>query len=227
MNNKNNSSSQNNSSPFPKLKPKGSIILHQTSKNKESNEKSNNNEINKSNENTENANFLSKLKLFDPNPKINSNRNSIKHSKTFIPNDMIFEENEKNEKNEKKDKINEIKTNNEKNKMTKTQTVKEDNMNKNDEPQRDIAEKLRVSAKLHFNKAKKMFTSFSGYLKDNYLSKINLNLNFNLIKKDDKTFNFTKPPNFEENENHWNYAQLLLDNNILDFTSKFKKIIYF
>ena len=224
MNNKNNSSSQNNSSPFPKLKPKGSIILHQTSKNKESNEKSNNNEINKSNENTENTNFLSKLKLFDPNPKTNRNSNSIKHSKTFIPNDMIFEE---NEKNEKKEKTNEIKTNNEKNKMTKTQTIKEDNMNKKDEPQKDIAETLRISAKLHFNKAKKMFTSFSGYLKDNYLSKINLNLNFNLIKKDDKTFNFTKPPNFEEIENHWNYDKLLLDNNILDFTSKFKKIIYF
>ena len=43
----------------------------------------------------------------------------------------------------------------------------------------------------------------------------------------DKTFNFTKPPNFEEIENHWNYAKLLLDYNILDFTSKFKISIYF
>ena len=230
MNNQNNSSSQSNSSPFPKLKPKGSIILHQIPKINESNE-SNNNKSNISNENTENTSFLSKLKLFDPNLKINDNNNSIRHSKTYKPNDIIFQENEEKEKKDKineKNEINEIKTNNEKIKVTKAQTVNEDNMNKNDERKKDIADALRLSAKLHFNNAKKMFNSFSGYLKDNYLSKINLNLmNFNLIKKEDKTFNLTKPPNFEEIENHWNYAKLLLDYNILDFTSKFKITIYF
>ena len=62
---KSNSSSQNNSNsnPFPKLKPRGSIIINQKSKieNKSPEVPDNSNLNNKRN------NFLSILKRFDPN----------------------------------------------------------------------------------------------------------------------------------------------------------------
>ena len=75
----------------------------------------------------------------------------------------------------------------------------------------------------------------SGYINDNVINKININFNIlknekskesdtNSIYKNIK-INFEKPSNFEEIEEHWKYEKILLDNDILDFTSKIKKYI--
>ena len=86
--NSNTSSSENNSNPFPKLKPTGSIYIHQIPI--ESDNKSSQNNSNTTQEKEE-KDFLSKLRVFDPNAKINTNNyNDIKHSKTFKPSTSVF-----------------------------------------------------------------------------------------------------------------------------------------
>ena len=91
----------------------------------------------------------------------------------------------------------------------------------------------RFSTKKTIEYANKLFHSFTGYINDNVINKINLNnLNFYKNKENDSDslykdleIKFEKPSNFGEIEEQWNYEKNLLDYDILDFTSK-TKIFY-
>ena len=93
-------------------------------------------------------------------------------------------------------------------------------------------ESKRLSIKKTIEYSNKLFHSITGYINDNVINKINLNLNLNF--KNDKNndslykdleIKFEKPSNFGEIEEQWNYEKHLLDYDILDFTSK-SKIFY-
>ena len=92
MDNKNNStkkpSSQHDSNPFPKLKPKGSIFIHQIPPKQE------NKELNKSaNESSNATDFFSKLKFFQSKSQgpdqSQKNQVTLKNSRTLQPSDKF------------------------------------------------------------------------------------------------------------------------------------------
>ena len=107
------SSSQNNSNtnPFPKLKPKGSIMINHIPKKTDNNNTSQNNNFISNQKKSDS--FLSKLRIFDPNPKqkINSNSDTIRHSKTIDPS-FLESINDKKINKDNKDNIYETKDNN-------------------------------------------------------------------------------------------------------------------
>ena len=228
--NSNTSSSENNSNPFPKLKPTGSIYIHQIPI--ESDNKSSQNNSNKTQEKEE-KDFLSKLRVFDPNAKINTNNyNDIKHSKTFKPSTSVFnkEINKDNmyeiKEDENEKEIDEVLNINKERELLSKNTQQNETGNNNDN-KKDIIDPLRLSAKNAFNSVKGLFSSLSGYLNENVINKINFNFNKPEENKE-KTFansinideNFEKPQHFEEIEKIWNYEKILLEYNILDITSK-------
>ena len=237
MENKNNStkkpSSQNNSNPFPKLKPKGSIILHQIPQKQEKNE------LSKSPKRSNIAtDFLSKIKFFQPktqgSDQNQKNQVTLKHSRTMQPSDKLIltkkgktETSKENKDILKKNKSSEIKINAEKAKFEKRQASCTINDNSKDNDSK------RFSTKKTIEYANKLFHSFTGYINDNVINKINLNnLNFYKNKENDSDslykdleIKFEKPSNFGEIEEQWNYEKNLLDYDILDFTSK-TKIFY-
>ena len=213
-----NSSSENNSSPFPKLKPKGSIYVNEINNNSNNDSRSFQKKSNKSKEKEEENDFLSKLKLFDPNAKINNNR----HSNPFKP--SVYE-NVKKDNNYNEKEIDEpLNINKEKEKLSRKKLSYE--MPNNNEDKKGKGYTKRLSAKNTFDSAKKLFNSLSDYVNENIINKINFNFNKNDEKE--KSFsdtinldeNFEKPENFEEIEKIWHYKKLLLEYNILDITSK-------
>ena len=245
MENKNNStkkpSSQNNSNPFPKLKPKGSIILHQIPQKQEKNE------LSKSPKRSNIAtDFLSKIKFFQPktqgSDQNQKNQVTLKHSRTMQPSDkLILTKKDKTETSKenkdilKKNKSSEIKI---KKEDKKENEKGEDNLDDimNIDAEKAKFEKRQASCTINDNSkdndskrfstkktieyANKLFHSFTGYINDNVINKINLN---SLYK--DLEIKFEKPSNFGEIEEQWNYEKNLLDYDILDFTSK-TKIFY-
>ena len=234
------SSSQNNSNtnPFPKLKPKGSIMINHIPKKTDNNNTSQNNNFISNQKKSDS--FLSKLRIFDPNPKqkINSNSDTIRHSKTIDPS-FLESINDKKINKDNKDNIYETKDNN----KDKDKDI-DDILNINKEKENFIKKKLscdieekkdikdikdtkRSSIKNPLESAKKIFSSLSGYLNENIINRINTNY-FGSNKDKDKIIdiNFEKPPNFDEIEKSWNYGKILIDNNILDFTSKSYKYIF-
>ena len=255
----NNTSSQTNSniSPFPKLKPRGSLNINQLpNKNENNNNISQNNTSNSFESKKENT-FLSRLRIFEPKANNNNNNkndndiNMIRHSKTLRPSflDNLFnKENQDNKdnKDKKENKINKDNKDKKNNKDNKTNfhdniyETKDNNKDEKDnkdynkkyslnlEEKENIKDPKRLSLINPFESARKIFSSLSGYLNDNIINKININFNMNNKDKDsnDNNFviNFDKPANFGEIEKHWNYGKILLDNNILDFTSKSYKI---
>lgn len=258
MENKNNStkkpSSQNNSNPFPKLKPKGSIILHQIPQKQEKNE------LSKSPKRSNIAtDFLSKIKFFQPKTQSSDqnqkNQVTLKHSRTLQPSDkLILTKKDKTETSKenkdilKKNKSSEIKI---KKEDKKENEKGEDNLDDimNIDAEKAKFEKRQASCTINDNSkdndskrfstkktieyANKLFHSFTGYINDNVINKINLNnLNFYKNKENDSDslykdleIKFEKPSNFGEIEEQWNYEKNLLDYDILDFTSK-TKIFY-
>ena len=220
-NSKTSSEKNSDSNPFPKLKPMGSIYINQIPKKDDKDKTTENlNSFGPENE----SNFLSKLKIFDPHPNIHPD--TIKHSRTFLPSYLENDDSNKEKGNAYnfKEKGNEeeeiINIDNENKKLPKklSAEINIDNNNINKKVDK------RLSAKNPFDVAKKFFHSISGYVNDNIINKINFNKNDN-EKKDnpnqkDLEIIFEKPLNFEEIEKQWYYEKLLLDNNILDFTSK-------
>ena len=215
MENKNNSktnssNNSNSSSPFPKLKPKGSIYIQQIPLNVE-----NNNQISQKKKDSEKTNkeegpdFFSRLKIFDPNAKKN-NSDSLKHSKTLNP--PLSEDHDKDGLK----------------KITKKHSSFEIN-GPSIEDKKEIKEENNFSVRNSLISAKKLFQNVGDYINDNIINKINFNFNFSKSDKDNTVnldINFEKPANFGEIEKYWNYAKLLLDYNILDFGSKSIKINY-
>ena len=193
------SNNSNNSSPFPKLKPKGSINIQQIPLDAESTNKISKKEkdVKKSNKEEE-TDFFSRLKVFDPNANKN---NFLKHSKTLNTD------------------INNIKEND-----LKKLSKKHSSCELNGPSIEDKNEDNTFSVRNSLITAKKLFQNFGDYINDNIINKINFNFNF--IKTDNLGINFEKPANFGEIEKCWNYVKLLLDYNILDFGSKFIKINY-
>ena len=258
----NNTSSQTNSniSPFPKLKPRGSLNINQLpNKNENNNNISQNNTSNSFESKKENT-FLSRLRIFEPKANNNNNNkndndiNMIRHSKTLRPSflDNLFNKENQDNKDNKDKKENKINKDNKDNKDKKNNKdnktnfhdniyeTKDNNKDEKDnkdynkkyslnlEEKENIKDPKRLSLINPFESARKIFSSLSGYLNDNIINKININFNMNNKDKDsnDNNFviNFDKPANFGEIEKHWNYGKILLDNNILDFTSKSYKI---
>lgn len=258
MENKNNtikkSSSQNYSNPFPKLKPKGSIILHQIPPKQEKKE------LNKSPKRSNIAtDFLSKIKFFQPksqgSEQNQKNQVNLKHSRTLQPSDKISltkkdktETSKENKDIFKKNKSSEINIKKEDKKVNnKGEDNLDDIMNIDEEKAKfekrqasctindssKDTESKRLSIKKTIEYSNKLFHSITGYINDNVINKINLNLNLNF--KNDKNnsdslykdleIKFEKPSNFGEIEEQWNYEKHLLDYDILDFTSK-SKIFY-
>ena len=209
MENKNSSSkkpsSQNNSNPFPKLKPKGSILIHQIPPKQEKNE------LQKSPKQSNIASdFLSKIKFFQPksqgSDQNQKNQVTLKHSKTLQPSDKLNsgKKDQKETIKEKLDIFNIFK----KNKSSEIKDKKEDKKqnNKNEDNIDDLmnidAEKAKFakrqascsinntskdadsksfSTKKTIEYANKIFHNISGYINDNVINKINnLNLNLNL-----------------------------------------------
>ena len=211
------SSSQNNSNsnPFPKLKPKGSIILKELPKYSEKN---------KSNEEKKENSFLSKLKIFDPNPKIVSNNNIIKHSKTLDP--SLFDNySNKNNNNENKEKGNDVNNTNKENQRLSYKKTDINEDKKDTKDIKDIKDPKRLSLKKNLDSAKIFFRGLGGYVNKNFISKINLNFiksnkEKNENSSNDLGINFEKPANYAEIEKFWNNQKLLLNFNILDLTSK-------
>ena len=188
-----NSSSENNLSPFPKLKPKGSIYVNEINNNSNNDSRSFQKKSNKSKEKKEENDFLSKLKVFDPNANINNNR----HSNPFKP--SVYE-NVKKDNNYNEKEIDEpLNINKEKEKLSRKKLSYE--MPNNNDDKKGKGYTKRLSAKNTFDSAKKLFNSLSDYVNE-------------------KDENFEKPENFEEIEKIWHYKKLLLEYNILDITSK-------
>jgi hypothetical protein len=204
---------KNNSNPFPKLKPKGSILIHQKTPKQEKNE------LSKSPKRSNLANdFLSKLKLFQPktqgSEQNQKNQVSLKHSRTLQPNEKLsFLKKGKTEKNKetkdilKKNKSNEIKSKKEdKKEKEKDEDNCEDNLDDimNIDAEKAKFAKRQVSCTINDNSkdkdskglstkktieyANKFFHSITGYINDNVIktvNKINLNLNFIKNKEND------------------------------------------
>lgn len=219
MENKNNTKTpyknDTDSNPFPKLKPMGSIYINQIPKKSDIDKTSENkNSLDSEKE----SDFLSKLRIFDPHPNIH--QDSIKHSKTFLPSLIESNDTSKEKGNiddiKEKDKEDGDKNNNNEN-INSTKKKLSADIN-NEEKQEE-----KGSGYNPFNAAKKFFKSISGYVNDNFINKITSNKSENeeenLNKKEIENI-FEKSPNFQEIEKYWNYQKLLLDNNILDFTSK-------
>ena len=207
-NTSNSNSSKKDSNPFPKLRPTGSLVINQTSNKTKTGQIAS----------QPSQSFLSKLKIFEPNQ--NKFFNNIRHSKTV-------EINEKDMSNEKE----EIKKNES---FTEKQIIQNRNsFGEKDNKKKDEEEKedKQVSSKTEFdeNKRKSFLLGFTDNLKkinktikdgtkifENQKNKI---MNF-INQKIYNDIKFEKPKNFEEIEKQWNYAKILLDNNILDCTSK-------
>ena len=198
--------SNNNSNPFPKLKPKGSIIINQIPKSNDNNKKSQEKSSN-SNQKSKESNVFSRLKIFDSNAKKTSDDNDIKHSRTFLPSFFSSKDNN-NEKDKKKEALQNKKvSNNEKEEKT------------------DKKEPKRLSLRNTLDWGKKLFSDIGDYFNDNVINKINVNFNnFNFLKFNNLDIKFEKPEHFDEIEKYWNYEKNLLDNNFLDFTSKSKTL---
>ena len=273
-----------NPNPFPKLKPKGSIFIHQIPP---KSEKDNSSIFSKEIEGK--SDFFSKLKFFQNNqgPTQSDKNELIKHSRTMKSSkeniNIIKNLNSETtkEKKDKKDILSKKDTISEKIEIFETKEKKEDkkveskneenneeidNLNINLEQEKfakrqiscSIENKINInkeenndikdnkdnnnrnynkknSGKIALDYASKFLKNVSGYINDNVINKININ--FNLLKneksKESDTnsiyknikINFEKPSNFEEIEEHWKYEKILLDNDILDFTSKIKKYI--
>jgi hypothetical protein len=203
-------SSKRDSNPFPKLKPTGSLVIKQTQNKTKTGEIAS----------QPSQSFLSKLKIFEPNQ--NKFFNNIRHSKTMEINEKDIpiekEEIKKDESLKEKQII-----------QNRNSFGEKDNQKKDE----DIIEKedKQVSSKTEFdeNKRKSFLLGFTDNLKkinktlkdgtkilENQKNKI---INF-INQKRHNDIKFEKPKNFEEIEKQWNYAKILLDNNILDCTSK-------
>ena len=219
-----NSSPENNSSPFPKLKPKGSIYVHEINNNSNTDNLSLQKKSNKSKEKEEENDFLSKLKIFDPNANINNNR----HSNPFKP--SVYENVKKNNNNSENEIDEPLNINKEKEKLSRKKLSYEMTNNNDDKKGKEYTK--RLSAKNTFDSAKKLFNSLSDYVNENIINKINFN--FNKTEEKEKSLaetinldeNFEKGENFGEIEKMWNYKKLLLEYNILDITSKLFIINY-
>lgn len=215
MENKNNSSknpsSQNNSNPFPKLKPKGSILIHQIPPKQEKNE------LQKSPKQSNIASdFLSKIKFFQPKsqgPDQNQkNKVTLKYSKTLQPSDKssLIKKDQIETSKQKKDFFNIFKKNKSSEIKDKKEDIKQNNKNEdniddimNIDAEKAKFEKRQASCSINDNikdsdsksfstkktieYANKIFHSISGYINDNVINKINnlnLNLNLNFRNKD-------------------------------------------
>ena len=134
---KSNSSSQNNSNsnPFPKLKPRGSIIINQKSKieNKSPEVSDNSNLNNKGN------NFLSILKRFDPKLNKNKEETILKRNKEK----KEMEEKLRREKEEEKRRRKEEEEKKEKEEQERIRKINEENIRREEEEKRMKEEERR------------------------------------------------------------------------------------
>lgn len=210
-NTSNSNSSKKDSNPFPKLRPTGSLVINQTSNKTKTGQIAS----------QPSQSFLSKLKIFEPNQ--NKFFNNIRHSKTV-------EINEKDISNEKEE-IKKDESFTEKQIIQNRNSFGEKDNKKKDEEEKEDKQVSQVSSKTEFdeNKRKSFLLGFTDNLKkinktikdgtkifENQKNKI---MNF-INQKIYNDIKFEKPKNFEEIEKQWNYAKILLDNNILDCTSK-------
>ena len=210
-NTSNSNSSKKDSNPFPKLRPTGSLVINQTSNKTKTGQIAS----------QPSQSFLSKLKIFEPNQ--NKFFNNIRHSKTV-------EINEKDISNEKEE-IKKDESFTEKQIIQNRNSFGEKDNKKKDEEEKEDKQVSQVSSKTEFdeNKRKSFLLGFTDNLKkinktikdgtkifENQKNKI---MNF-INQKIYNDVKFEKPKNFEEIEKQWNYAKILLDNNILDCTSK-------
>ena len=241
-------SSQNNSNnnPFPKLKPKGSILVNQIPQKNENNNNISQNNTSNSNVSKKENTFLTRLKIFDQKANNNNSDNDnvkiIRHSKTFKYSffDNIRDQENKDNKSNKNNKNNIVNKDNKDNNFDNIYEIKDNNKDEKDhkdlkkkfhfnlEEKDNIKDPKRFSVINPFKSARKIFSSLSGYLNDNIINKININFNnkekYNNKDVDEQfVIHFDKPANFGEIEKHWNIGKILLDNNILDFTSKLYK----
>ena len=230
MENKNNStkkpSSQNNSNPFPKLKPKGSIFIHQIPPKQEKNE------LSKSPKHSNiTTDFLSKIKFFqsksqgsDQNQNNQQNNQvTLKHSKTLQPNDNLnltkkgkTEESKENKDILKKNKSSEIKSQKEDKKENDKGEDNIDEIMNIDEEKAKFAKRQasctindnskdndskKPSTKKTIEYANKLFHSITGYISDNVINKINLNKNFKNKENDSDSLYKDLEINFEKPTN--------------------------
>ena len=148
INSSNNSNS--NSSPFPKLKPTGSIYIQQNPLKEE--EKTNENTKKEKDSNKEKEkDFFSLLKIFDPSANLS---HFLKHSKSL---------NTENDKDGLK-------------KLGKKHSSCEIN-DPSIEHKNEIKEENIFSVRTSLLSAKKLFQNFGGYINDNIINKINFNFN--------------------------------------------------
>ena len=214
MENKNDStkkpSSQNNSNPFPKLKPKGSIFIHQIPPKQEKNE------LSKSPKHSNIAtDFLSKIKFFQSKSQGSvqnqnnqqNNQVTLKHSRTLQPSDNLnltkkakSEAIKENKDILKKNKSSEIKS---KKEDKKENDKEEDNIDDimnideekakfekrqasctiNDSSKDNDSKKLSTKKTIEY--ANKLFHSITGYISDNVINKININFKNDKNKEND------------------------------------------
>ena len=214
MENKNNStkkpSSQNNSNPFPKLKPKGSIFIHQIPPKQEKNE------LSKSPKHSNiTTDFLSKIKFFQSKSQGSeknqnnqqNNQVTLKHSKTLQPNDNLnltkkgkTEESKENKDILKKNKSSEIKSQKEDKKENDKGEDNIDEIMNIDEEKAKFAKRQasctindnskdndskKPSTKKKMENAYKLFHSITGYISDNVINKININFKNDKNKEND------------------------------------------
>jgi hypothetical protein len=171
--------------------------------------------------------FESKVKIFEPKTKKLTNyvpekegtKNDKKHmEKPKISNTLLENSNQKNNEDNDVDNINElprrsaiIQIDDKKNKSSSFFFGLKDNIKKINKSIKDKKQSIVINIKQQKKKIIKMIN----HKKENEKE----------IEKE-IVLNFKKPKNFEQIEKQWNYAKILIDNNIIDCTSKELFIIY-
>ena len=203
-------SSQNNANPFPKLKPKGSIYIHQIPPKQEKNE------LSKSPKHSNiTTDFLSKIKFFQSKSQGSeqnqnnqpNNKFPLKHSKTLQLDNLNLTKKDKTEASkENKDIL-------KKNKSTEINNNKKEDKKENDKGEDNIDDVMNIdeekakfekrlssctindnskdndskkpSSKKPMEYANKIFHSITGYINDNVINKININFKNDKNKEND------------------------------------------